>query len=229
MRGGRIQIPLIAIIGPPAKGHLNGVSLACWWWPNIECWLSSFVIFLGIWTRIAKKPDIFVIFQGGGVRTPGPPFASPHDAAGQKDKNWGGVLYVKIFNMIRIHLKSYATQDPKNFFIEIVLPFVDRKPQNGKFEKQWRRRWNAARCSISSGSALFAKKKSTFRENWKHLNFGKQWSPGWKAALFYKNKINLWKNPKPMNGNFGKQWRPRWNGQSWLNCTKIYGNIYWSK
>ena len=35
-----------AIIGPPAKRHLNGVSLAGRWWPNIECWLGSFVIYL---------------------------------------------------------------------------------------------------------------------------------------------------------------------------------------
>ena len=33
-----------AIIGPPAKRHLNGFSLACRWWTNIECWLGSFVI-----------------------------------------------------------------------------------------------------------------------------------------------------------------------------------------
>ena len=68
-----------AINGPPAKRHLNGVSLACWWWPNIERWLGSLVIFQGIWTRIAKKPYIFVIFQGGGgVRTPVPPSGSVH-------------------------------------------------------------------------------------------------------------------------------------------------------
>ena len=44
-------------------------------WPNIECWLGSFAIFKGIRTRIARKPYIFVIFQGGGrwVRTPCPP------------------------------------------------------------------------------------------------------------------------------------------------------------
>ena len=34
-----------AIIGATAKRHLNGVSLAGRWWPNIECWLGSFVIF----------------------------------------------------------------------------------------------------------------------------------------------------------------------------------------
>ena len=57
-----------AIIGPPAKRHLNGISLVCGWWPNIECWL-----FQGIGTSFAKKPYIFVSFQGEGVRTPCPP------------------------------------------------------------------------------------------------------------------------------------------------------------
>ena len=39
-----IQIPLKgAMIGPPAKRHLNGVSLACRCWPNSDscffrCW-----------------------------------------------------------------------------------------------------------------------------------------------------------------------------------------------
>ena len=61
-----------AIIGSSAKCHLNGVSLACQWWPNIECWLGSFVVLQGIRTSIGKKPYIFVIFQGG-VRTPCPP------------------------------------------------------------------------------------------------------------------------------------------------------------
>ena len=48
-----------AIIGPPAKHHLNGVSLAC----NIECWHGGFVICQGIRRSIAKIPYIFVIFQ----------------------------------------------------------------------------------------------------------------------------------------------------------------------
>ena len=53
------------IVGPPAKLHLNDVLR-----PNIECWLGSFVAFQGIRTRIAKKPYIFVIFQGGGALDP---------------------------------------------------------------------------------------------------------------------------------------------------------------
>ena len=59
-----------AIMGPLAKRLLNGVSLACRWWPNVECWLGSFMIFQGIQTSIAKKPYIFVIFQGVGGTDP---------------------------------------------------------------------------------------------------------------------------------------------------------------
>ena len=72
MRGKGIQIAVKA--APLLKPHLNGVSLAGPGWPHIECWLGSFVIFQGIWTSIAKKPFIFVIFQGWG----GPdPLSSP--------------------------------------------------------------------------------------------------------------------------------------------------------
>ena len=54
IRGKRIQIALKAgPIGPPAKRHFNGVSLAGHWLPYIECCLGSFVIFQGIRTSIA--------------------------------------------------------------------------------------------------------------------------------------------------------------------------------
>ena len=62
-----------AIIGLSAKRHFNGDSLAGRWWPNIKCWLGSFVNFLGIWTSTAKKPFIFVIFHGRGSGPPAPP------------------------------------------------------------------------------------------------------------------------------------------------------------
>ena len=66
------------IMGPSAKRHLNGVSLAGRWWPNTECWLVRFVVLQGIRTNIiAKKPNIFVICQGG-ARTPCPPSGSAH-------------------------------------------------------------------------------------------------------------------------------------------------------
>ena len=44
-----------AIIGPPAKRHRNGVSLACRWWPNIEC-----LLFQGIRTSIVKTPSLLI-------------------------------------------------------------------------------------------------------------------------------------------------------------------------
>ena len=52
--------------GSGKKKKINQMwIIACRWWPNIECWLGSFVIFQGIWPSIAKKPYLFVIFQGG--------------------------------------------------------------------------------------------------------------------------------------------------------------------
>ena len=57
----------------------NGVSLACRWWPNIECWLGSFVIFqsptlnaglVALWFFKVSEPvllrnPIFCDFSGG--------------------------------------------------------------------------------------------------------------------------------------------------------------------
>ena len=70
------------IIGLSAKGHLNGVPLAGWWWPTVERWLGSFVIFQRIWTSIAKELHSFVIFKGVGGGGQDPlstlPFGSVH-------------------------------------------------------------------------------------------------------------------------------------------------------
>ena len=52
-------------IGPAAKRHLNGVSLVGRWWPKIQCWFGSFVIFQGTRASIAKNP-IFCEFSGEG-------------------------------------------------------------------------------------------------------------------------------------------------------------------
>ena len=60
---------MIWICIPDMSGSrsLNGVSLAGRRWPNIECWLGSFVIFQGIRTSITKKTYIFVVFFFRGV------------------------------------------------------------------------------------------------------------------------------------------------------------------
>ena len=47
------------------RNALNGVSLAGRRWPNIECWLGTFVISHRIRASIATKPFRFV-FRGGG-------------------------------------------------------------------------------------------------------------------------------------------------------------------
>ena len=62
----------------PAKPHLNGISLACRWWPNIECWLGSFVIVRGSRPVLLRNPIFLWFFrgrggEGGGVGTPCPP------------------------------------------------------------------------------------------------------------------------------------------------------------
>ena len=73
MREERIKIALKEGHHRPAgERHLNGVSLAGRRWPNIECWLGSFVISQGIWSSIAKKAFIFVIFSGAGGVGPDP-------------------------------------------------------------------------------------------------------------------------------------------------------------
>ena len=67
-----------AIIGLPAKGHLNGVSLAGRWWPNTECWLVNFVVLQRIWTNMPRNA-IFFDFSGGGGGVPDPLSTPPLD------------------------------------------------------------------------------------------------------------------------------------------------------
>ena len=73
-----------AIVSPPPKCHLNGGSLACQCWPNIECWLGSFVIFQGIRVSIAKKP--YICDFSGGSGPPVPPSGSAHDLSIQVNR-----------------------------------------------------------------------------------------------------------------------------------------------
>ena len=70
-----------AIIGLPAKHHLNGVSLMCRWWPKIECWFGSFVIFRGSRPVLLRNP-VFLWFFKGGPDPLSPPSRSAHDLCG---------------------------------------------------------------------------------------------------------------------------------------------------
>ena len=67
-----------AIIGTPVKRHLNGLSLACRWWPNIECWLGSFGIFRGSGPILQRNPIFLWFFRGGEGRPPALPSGSVH-------------------------------------------------------------------------------------------------------------------------------------------------------
>ena len=66
-----------AIIDSPAKSNLNGVSLACRCWPNIENWLGSSVIFRGSGPALLRNP-IFCDFTEGGGSGPCPPSGFAH-------------------------------------------------------------------------------------------------------------------------------------------------------
>ena len=49
------------------SGRLNGVSLACRCWPNIACWLGSFVIDQGFRTSIGRNLCLALWFSGWGT------------------------------------------------------------------------------------------------------------------------------------------------------------------
>ena len=68
------QQPKRATIGPPARRHLNGASLAVRWWSDID----SFVLFQRFQTIIPEEIYSFVLFHAGGV-CPDPQVPTPLD------------------------------------------------------------------------------------------------------------------------------------------------------
>ena len=64
-----------AAIGPPAKRHWNGISLACRWWPNIQCCLGSFVIFRGSGPLLQR--NLYFCYISRGVSGPPVPPLDP--------------------------------------------------------------------------------------------------------------------------------------------------------
>ena len=60
-KGERIQISLKAGQHRPAsETPLNGVSLACPWWPNVECWLGSFESFRGSGPVLLRNSPLWI-------------------------------------------------------------------------------------------------------------------------------------------------------------------------
>ena len=80
-----------AIIGPPAKRHLNSILLTGTdqWWPNIEFWLCSFVIFSGSGPVLRRNPIFLWFFRGES----GPP--APLWIRAWATKFWYSGLFVK--------------------------------------------------------------------------------------------------------------------------------------
>ena len=64
-------------IGPSAKRHLNGILLVCWWWPNIECWLTAVWFVRGSGPESLRNPIFLWFFRGGGSGPPVSPL-DPH-------------------------------------------------------------------------------------------------------------------------------------------------------
>ena len=62
-----------AFICPPAKHHLNGVSLAGRCWPYIKCLFGSFVISQGSGPILLKNIYFLWFFRGGPDPLPSPP------------------------------------------------------------------------------------------------------------------------------------------------------------
>ena len=57
-KGERIQLSLKAGHHRPAsETPFNGVSLACRWWPNVECWLGCSENFRGFDLVLLRGPD----------------------------------------------------------------------------------------------------------------------------------------------------------------------------
>ena len=72
-KGERIQISQKAGHHRPAsETPLNGVSLACWWWPNVECWLGSFENFRGSGPVLLRNSMFLWFFRWGGRGVPDP-------------------------------------------------------------------------------------------------------------------------------------------------------------
>ena len=77
-KGVRIQISLKADHHRPAsETPLNGVSLACRWWPNVECWLGSFENFKGSGSVLLRNSIFLWFFRGGGGSGPPVPPLDP--------------------------------------------------------------------------------------------------------------------------------------------------------
>ena len=94
-----------AINGPPAKRHLNGVSLAGRWWPNIECWIVSFFILRGSGPVLLRNPIFLYFFRGG--RDPLSPFWTC---------SWPWFFYFPVLPVLPSNRPAYQVTTPTSTY-----------------------------------------------------------------------------------------------------------------
>ena len=64
----------LATICPSAKRHLNGASLVCEWWPNMDADWEALWFFRGSGPVVLRNPILLWFFRGGGGPDPLHPF-----------------------------------------------------------------------------------------------------------------------------------------------------------
>ena len=112
-----------AIIGPPAKHHLKGVSLAGGWWSKIECWLGT------LWCISGSRPVLlhmkripyFFWYLSGTVRTPAPSRPT-HDFT--KDMLASCCFNRKVHVSVKLHILFTVYNRPISPFPFVLHSFL---------------------------------------------------------------------------------------------------------
>ena len=154
-----------AIIGPPVKRHWNGGSLACRYWPTIECWLGSLVIFRGSRSILLGNSIFLWCFRGGGGPDPlSPLWIRPFASITLSIFSGGGGVVPEcqtawVRTDCKNQLMTKFTASRQRVYLCV---YIHTSPVKGVLYKQWRLWWNAEWCGISSGSSLFVKDGSSW-------------------------------------------------------------------
>ena len=115
--------------GPSLAHRQNAI-----WWPNIECWLGSIVIFQWILASIAKKPYIFCFFR----EDPGP---CPHPLRIRTCSVYISAIYqwyyVWIWKLIHSHVHHSGQRRKAN----ILFTLLEGLCRNGSREVEYYIHW----------------------------------------------------------------------------------------
>ena len=135
----------------PFEWHLNGISLASRWCPNIECWLGSFVIFLGCGPVLLRKHISIFLWIFRGLWTPPPPLDPPmrqypwdNDKIGTRLLHLIGILRIGALTPVGCFL-LYTVLKKWLFYIMALVSFCNFYAPN--FQKVWAYRfWLVPTC-----------------------------------------------------------------------------------